>query len=275
MSLSDEKGALKGKKVGKGVKPFEIQLQECRDVIRESVMFKEVTGKIKEFNGIDRVRCLAIGDFQEDFPARYQLAFLLECLNWLREELASDLQVSIYDPVFSPENLKYLESLGPCWSIDSDPPADWKDHTNTTLFFLPHAPLDLTETVIVQEHPKLWLANNLIQHTDRYTKSQLFEKYPTLSKLVHILSENESAALIENKNKDNKNDDDEGFTTFTSKKKKRSRNKNVYREPVIDYDSIDSYFKTCRLLTTFDNGTQLKNSPWNHSFSDLAFHVIE
>lgn len=245
------------------LKHFEELLNESRTIIKHSSMFNNLNQALEPYVGkIDRVRCLAIGSFHEDVPSRYQLALLLELLDFLQFKDNSPLLCSIYDPVFTQKDKLFIEKMGLTWTVDEKP--RWNlDTSCNTLFFLPHAPLDLTEMVILAEHPRLWLANHLIYHTDRYGVLDLNEKYPMISKLVNFL--NRTANLADPSYNE--------FKVYNSKKM-RKRNRLKYQDVNIDYDSIDSYFENCSMLTDFQNGRLLKNEAWENSFSDLALHLI-
>lgn len=257
---------------------FSSKLNECRDIIRESLMFQDLKTILDSTaNSIKAIRCLAIGSFTEDFPARYQLALLLEIIEYL--EHTSDtpsIVVSVYDPVFTNQDKDFIKEKGLFWSIDETlPPKNFE--SDSTLFFLPHAPLDLTENILVKERPKYFLANNVIQHADRYTALQLNTKYPILSKLANMLNSSQNKNIkTYNTNREDLLKDD-GFIINVSKKKhrKNKNNKYIFEEPHIDYSLIDSYFYACKILTNFNNGQHLKNQPWINSFSDLTFHIIE
>lgn len=257
---------------------FSSKLNECRYIIKDSLMFQDLKTQLHSISGsIKAIRCLAIGSFTEDFPARYQLALLLEIIDYFEcTSGISSLLVSIYDPLFTSQDEDFIKKNGSFWSIDETLPPEHFE-SDSTLFFLPHAPLDLTESVIVKERPKYFLANNIIQHTDRYTALQLNRKYPILSKLINVLDSSQNGTgKANNINGENLYKDD-GFTTKVSKKKnRRNRNNNyIFEEPCIDYSLIDSYFHDCKILTNFNNGQHLKDKPWINSFSDLTFHIIE
>lgn len=249
---------------------FQDRLDACRQTVKVSAMFRDLSDALTPYRDtIEKVRCLAIGSFYEDFPARYQLALLLELIEFLAGEKKRSITVSIYDPVFTPSDLQFIKDRGPDWAceeIDSQPLED--SSRDQILFFLPHAPLDLTEKVLKTEKPSLWLANNVVAHTDRYTKLQLHEKYPVISKLLNVLKSPPKGGSCPLKKPE-----DEEFKTFTSKKKKR-RNKRIFVEPEIDYRSVESHFETCNILTNFEDGYLLKNLPWVNSFSDLTLHYI-
>lgn len=255
--------------------PFGDAIRICRDVIKQSGMFNELCNALEPYKGtISRIRCLAIGSFYEDYPARYQLSLLLELVDYIEQGKQPDLLVSLYDPVFTQEDVNFISSLGPHWTIDEFAP-EWEPASfASTLFFLPHASLGLTEKILETEKPHLWLANHVVAHTDRYTKLQLHAKYPVISKLLHVLeSTNISSETKANIVKNVITSDDQ-FSTFVSKRKRR-KNKVKYVEPIIDYSPIESHFDSCKILTSFKDGDLLKNQSWVNSFSDLALHLIE
>ena len=255
-------------KENKKIRSFPEIIESYRETVNSSDMFCDLCTSLEEYKTqITSIRCLAIGSFSDDFPAKYQLALLLEIIDYL-EKGDRDIQVSIYDPVFTDEDKQYISENCNTWTINRDIDLD-NFKTESTLFFLPHAPLDLTEAILEKEKPRFLLANNVIQHTDRYTKAQLFEKYPLLSKLVHLVEADskpsaEAQATL-----------DDGFTTFVSKKKRKQKSKYKFIEPTIDYAGIESSFQSCKFLTTFSRGQLLKDKPWVNSFSDLAFHYLE
>ena len=265
----------KFKKTGKKVLPaksFEEIVRANRDVLKESVFLSNLFQILQpHVNNIKKIRCLAIGNFREDFPATYQFALLLEIIDYIKSEDDRDVLISLYDPIFTKEEIQYLKSLGSRWLIEEEfLESDARDY-ESVLYFLPHAPLDLTENILSSQRPHLWLANNMISHTDRYTKAKLCEKYPNLGKLVHYLQPN---TALEGK----KLHDVDDFETFIPKRKRKNRNnssKLKVKLPEIDYNSIATKFKSCQILTDFDEGKYLKEKPWINSFSDLTLHAIE
>lgn len=255
---------------------FPTKLKECRETVKESLMFQDLTSQLQPIaKSVTSIRCLAIGSFTDDFPARYQLALLLEMVEYIKctNELDKVL-VSVFDPVFTDDDKNFIQSLGSMWTIDEEMPS--KNFNNdSTFYFLPHAPLDLTEHVLIAEKPKYYLANNIIQHTDRYTASQLHGKYPVISKLVHLIQKNEDRITKDTEtNRDDTATD--GFTTFVSKRNRKNKknDKYIFKEPAIDYSAIETYFKEAKVVTDFNNGEHLKDKPWVNSFSDLTFHII-
>ncbi|KOG98081.1 Ber1p [Saccharomyces eubayanus] len=263
------------KKTGKKIasdKSFEEVVQSDRDVLKKSKFLSDLFQSLQPYiNDIKKVRCVAIGNFKEDFPATYQFALLLEIIDHIHSENSRDIVVSLYDPVFTKEETIYLKTLGERWVIEENFLESNTSNYGSVLYFLPHAPLDLTENILSSECPHLWLANNIVSHTDRYTKAQLYEKYPRLGKLVHYL---QPSITPETKKQDSMDD----FTTFVPKRKRKNRNnssKLKVKLPELDYESIATKFTSCRILTDFDGGKYLKEQPWINSFSDLTLHVVE
>ncbi|SCU90151.1 LAME_0E07272g1_1 [Lachancea meyersii CBS 8951] len=254
------------KKVGRtsaklNTSTFEESLQERRCIVRKSKMFKTLQSQLEAFSlKIRQIRCLAIGSFFEEFAALYQLALLLELVDFLNANNETAVKVSIYDPVFTDADKKFIADQGETWSIVEEISQN-SESAIGVLFFLPHAPLDLTENVLALEKPHILLANHVAKHVDRYTKAQLFNKYPKLAKLNQFLtSQNQPVAS--------------DFQPFVSKRARRKRKNNITEEP-IDYDSIEAYFEKVNVLTDFGGGDLLANQPWLNSFSDLALHQIQ
>ncbi|EJT41434.1 BER1-like protein [Saccharomyces kudriavzevii IFO 1802] len=262
------------KKTGKKAVPaasFEQNVQANRDFLKKSEFLSDLLENLQpHLNNIKKVRCVAIGNFQEDFPATFQFALLLEIIDHINNETSRDILISLYDPIFTENEMHYLESLGDKWVIQENFSEINTGDYKSVLYFLPHAPLDLTERILASECPHLWLANNMISHTDRYTKAKLFEKYPHLGKLVHYLQPN---LVAETKKQDGADD----FTAFVPKRKRKNKNNSTklkVKIPDIDYGSIATKFTSCKILTDFDEGKYLKERPWINSFSDLTLHAI-
>lgn len=161
--VSRSKGVTKGKSV-------EELLSERRSTIQSSEMFQDLKKHLEPHrNGICKIRCVAIGSFHEEFAALYQMALLLELWTFLGADRGNKILVSVYDPVFTGADRALIETLGPEWSVDET--VLWAPSSaSEVLYFLPHAPLDLTERIVASENPRFWLANHISKHTDRYTK---------------------------------------------------------------------------------------------------------
>ncbi|KAL3234450.1 hypothetical protein RNJ44_03212 [Nakaseomyces bracarensis] len=242
----------------------DIKLDKYREVLHSSKLFSELKECLDKFR-IVKIRCLALGSFSEEFPAKYQLSLLLEILDCI----GTNVKVSIYDPAFNDKDEKYIAHKH--WQIvETEEHVDSTD--GVTLFYMPHAPLDLTEEVIKREKPQLILGNELSQHTDRYTERQLYEKYPVLSKLVYNSKHYNRVSISE--------DDKDGFVKQESRKSRRRKNKWCLNGSSIDYSSVESYFNDgVNLITNFRSADidaiKEGQEQWNHSFSDLALFEIK
>lgn len=224
------------------------QLSRYEKAIEESTLLEETIQTLKEYP-ITHIRCLALGSPSDSIPALYQLAFLMQICRYFKVATSN---VSLYDPVFNDIDTHLIEHIQKYSISEQD-----EFSVCNTLYFLPHASLELTEVLLKESKPLWLLGNNIMSHTDRLTKRKLHTTYGTISLLVHLLGE------IETPSKEN-----DGFISVSAKKKKRNR-KPIFKEPEIDYNYESCYFEKATL-------TQFKciNGAWGNSFSDLAFHSI-
>lgn len=201
-------------------------------IIRTSKLFQDISLSLENIE-ISTIRCLTLGSPSESKNARFQLALLIELQQLL------DAEVSLYDPIFNEKDNEILKDF----TIEKEFTSD----SSKTLYFLPHASLELTEEVLNTNQPKYFLANDVIAHTDRLTKKKLADNYPTLSIIVHLLGENKV---------------DDGFTRVSRKR---------FKEPVITYDIDSVYFDKVQISRYLHTN---KNDAWGTSFTDLAYHYI-
>ncbi|EGW31920.1 uncharacterized protein SPAPADRAFT_61023, partial [Spathaspora passalidarum NRRL Y-27907] len=158
-------------------------LSQYQKTIAESNLFASITKSLSPASdGITTIRCLALGSPIESINARYQLALLVE----LAKNVSAS-HISVYDPVFTPEDIDLFKDI----FENVDTLEEFKTNSTTTLYFLPHAPLDLTETIFKTHEPMFVLANDIVSHTDRLTKAKLLETYPVLATMVHIANKSE------------------------------------------------------------------------------------
>lgn len=228
---------------------LKLKLSKYEGIMAESSLFKE-TIKILEYRSITHIRCLALGSPSDSNAALYQLAFLTQVC---REFDVNPSNVSLYDPVFNELDNQFLTTVTNFKITEKDTFIDLK-----TLYFLPHASLELTEQVLNDSKPSFLLANDIISHTDRLTKKKIHDTYRTISLLIKVL---ENAKITPKENDD--------FVSVTLKKKKNRNKKPVFKEPEIEYDYANCYFKTAE-LTRIENAQGI----WGNSFSDIAFHHI-
>lgn len=221
------------------------KLNTYRAQLQKPLLFRDeietICGKLPK---ITHIRSLALGPPTSSLQAMYQLAFLLEVADLL---LVDPSKISHWDPAFTKEDTELIEELGSTVAETYSP-------EGTILYFMPHAPLTMTETVILDEEPKYLLANNLISHTDCYTEKKLVDTHPVLGHLRKIVD----AEPV-----------DDGFTPAPLKKKLRKG----FKPPPVSYDYSQYYFETVD-MTPFKHNEE-KNAPWQHSFSSLTYiHII-
>lgn len=200
-------------------------------IIRTSKLFQDISLSLENIE-ISTIRCLALGSPSESKNARFQLALLIELQQLL------DAEVSLYDPIFNEKDNEILKDF----TIEKEFTSD----SSKTLYFLPHASLELTEEVLNTNQPKYFLANDVIAHTDRLTKK-------TCRQLPHPFYNCASS-------RENKVDD--GFTRVSRKR---------FKEPVITYDIDSVYFDKVQISRYLHTN---KNDAWGTSFTDLAYHYI-
>lgn len=210
--------------------------------LRKSKLLAQTIAAFELAPKFSRIRCLALGSPCDSKPALYQLGYILELAEYLG---VTDEDISFYDPVFN-ENDKEVLKL---WSIEE---SYTPKNIDTTLFFLPHAGLDLTEVILNENRPRWMLANNLITHTERLSQQKLHDTYETISTLVKVM---------ENKQEVKKTDE------FVTVKKKRNK-KYVFTEPEIVYDYDKVYFSSFKM-------TVLTSDIGENAFTDLSFqHIV-
>lgn len=228
---------------------LKLKLSKYESVMAESSLFKE-TIKILKDHSITHARCLALGSPSDSNAALYQLAFLTQICRHFDVNLSN---VSLYDPVFNEFDNQFLTNVTNFKVSEEDIFVGLN-----TLYFLPHASLELTEQILNDSKPSFLLANDIMSHTDRLTKKKIHDTYRTISLIIKVL---------ENTKTTPKEKDD--FISVTVKKKKNRNKKPVFKEPEIEYDYRNCYFKAAEL-------TRIENvqGVWGSSFSDIAFHHI-
>lgn len=228
---------------------LKLKLSKYENIMTESSLFKE-TIKLLEDHSITHIRCLALGSPSDSNAALYQFAFLTQIC---RHFNVNPSNVSLYDPVFNELDNQFLTIVTNFRISEKDTFVGLK-----TLYFLPHASLELTEQVLNDSRPSLLLANDIISHTDRLTKKKIHDTYRTISLLIKVLENTKIAP---------KESDD--FISVTVKKKRNRHKKPVFKEPEIEYNYDNCYFKNAE-LTRIENAQGV----WGSSFSDIAFHHI-
>lgn len=221
-------------------------LETKKGIIKSSALYENIELALHPHK-FSKIRCVALGSPSQEEPSLFQLALMLLIAE---EHSIQGEDISLFDPVFTPLDVEIFKSLN--FEVEDEYiPKDSSD----ILFFLPHAPLVLTSSVLTLQSPKLLLANNIQAHTDRLTKLELFEKYPLLSKLLSLLQKGDGKP-------------DDGFEAVVKKKNRRQKNKFV--EPKINHSRINSYFENVQLISF----KEFEEGEWLNTFTDLAFHLI-
>lgn len=217
--------------------------------IESSLLYKN-TKELLEPLKFDRIRCLALGSPCDEFQALYQLA-LLELL--VEEFHIQPKLVSMYDPAFTENDVSLITDKK--YLVQSK--CDWD--SESTLYYMPHAPRSLTEIIMNDKKPLWILGNDSSVTIGTLSSAKFLEKYPTLATIVH---------LHEQKVPQKKPDDD--FKVVTGRRRKSKPNKLVYVPPALVYNTESMYFKDIDITRI----TGPDNSAWNDSFSDLALNIF-
>lgn len=231
-------------------------LARCRDTLETSVLWTAVKEQLGQ---APRAVCLALGLPTMDSALLYQLA-----LFQLIVETCGATVVYVYDPVFEPEDVALFGRLG--YTVLPEPTGAMIHSdlcsSDTTLWFLPHAELTLTEELLAAS-PKLLLANDLSVHGGKYTERELYDKYPYVGLALHrcIASGKPSAAL-----QDPQSPQDPVVLADTFQKVSRRRRHRKQLPAPIDYDYSRVHYTACVRTVLPCSG------PWGNAFSDLAFH---
>ncbi|KAK6202277.1 SRR1-domain-containing protein [Scheffersomyces amazonensis] len=237
------------------VSSAQVKLVKYRNVLKESKFFQESQDILGQLS-IKYIRCLALGSPIDMTNAMYQLAYILEIMDILSIPTKN---LSLYDPIFNTNDEKFLIDIVNS-TIDEQIPTHFAPES--TLYFLPHAPIELMETLLDTEFPIYVLGNDVVSHTDGFTKRKLFEKYPKVSKLLNQIS---SPIKLQQEPKQDE-------VPFQTPKSRSRKNRNKFVEPVIDYTTVPVYFSGCKIVR-FKQSVS-KDAVWGNAFSDLAYHLI-
>lgn len=202
-----------------------------------------------------KIRCLALGSPTLEFQALYQLA-LLKLIAKEFEILPEN--ISLYDPAFTDEDntLLVTEEHYVVEEAENTSPSD-------TLYYMPHAPRSVTDSYLHNVKP-IWVLGNDVRVTmGSLSKNKFLDQCPRLAKLVHFAEAN-------NKPKTSPPAPLSDFSVVTGRRRRNGPKKNVYVEPVLDYDLVDVYFDNIT-VTRIESPA---SPPWNNSFSDLALNTI-
>ncbi len=244
--------------------------------ISSSPLFECITDTIT-LHITTNIQCLAIGLPFTSTPALYQLALL----DLIAERLGvTKDKILIWDPILSLDhndefdavepkevvlNQMGLEKLGFTISepTTTDQHSDQDININhDTFYFLPHAPMDLTEIILRNNHPKMLLGNNVLVHALRLPSENFKIKCPSMNQVVKVAQPSLNSTIPTGEFK---------FQTVTKKKKRRNRKKNNIAN-VDEHNEDVNFVKSC-IITELPDETN--NIDFARAFSDLAFHLID
>ena len=267
------------------------KLARHREALQKSSVAEEVlTALDTRSQPLRIVRCIGLGSPTSSTAAVYQLALLQ-----LIVDTGDDTVVSLWDPVFSREDTELFTQLGyvveeklshtqvvagaktnteaeveaetdakaeveaeveVCVDVDAD--AD----SSTTLYYMPHLPIDVLETIIATEHPTRMLTNDLSVYTFKYTDAKYFELYPNCARIAHLTSSTKATTIS--------SPDDE--FVVVKKSRPRSRSRKAYVPPAVEYDMDSAFFLTA-IATRITTG-QNTHSEWDAAFTDTSYYTL-
>lgn len=221
------------------------RLARHEELLSKSELFLKTTELLQPL-GFTRIRCLALGSPTDEFQALYQLAYLKQ----IASKFAID-HVSLYDPVFSDNDRSLFESLH--YAVE-EPECSETPVVATTLYYMPHAPRDVTNKFVGEIEPQWILGNDLRVTVGTLSKVKFLDEYPILAHLVKKAELKDPLVVS-----------DDGFVPV----RRRRKNKLVYVEPELEYDFLLLFFSDVEI-----ERIESADAPWKDSFSDLALNRI-
>ncbi|POY70266.1 hypothetical protein BMF94_6852 [Rhodotorula taiwanensis] len=123
-------------------------LEQCRKMLRDALSpasASETADTVQEpYPPPTCVVCLGLGSVSDSTKAQDQYVMLKELLFELQEELDPGIKAAFYDPVFSPEDVTFLEEQGHVVRPANHP----LRLDQPTLLYIPHGPRTLFEAIL-------------------------------------------------------------------------------------------------------------------------------
>lgn len=239
----------KGKESNLSITLKKLKLYE--EIVENSVIFRESVDALKSLP-FSHIRCLALGSPTESIPSLYQLAYLNKIRQYLE---VGEPSISLYDPIFTDIDVHLLTGI-----LRFEVGENFDNPGEKTLFFLPHASLELTEQVLAESQPLWLLGNDITAHSIRLPKLKLHEKYRTVSLLANLLEKNSNA--------EKKSVQYDGFEEPMTKTRRR-KHRQQQPVPVINFDYSGCYFSSASMKPLTDT-----EGPWGNAFSSLSLHLL-
>lgn len=244
-------------------------------VLQRGDVVQEILSNI---SGIDVlfVRCLGLGSVSVSYLAMYQLCLLKLVVDYLNQNLNErnkeesemvEIKVSLWDPVFSHEDKEFFEN-----HLKYTVEEEFKCDPSSVLYYMPHFPVSIFESVLTEEKPKFILANDLTAYAIKFPETKYFSQYPNCARLTKLITNKAKEESVEKENCTAVKPPDDGFQIF-KKKNRKKKNSLVYQPPVIDYGFETAYFKKVK-SSIIREGNNTDN-PWSSAFTDMSFMVID
>lgn len=171
-------------------------LESKKHQVKSSKFMENLIDSFNEFQlssiNVTSIRCLALGQPSESagstMPAMYQLALLQLLQDYFEIE---SKKISFWDPLFNEIDNSILEKSG--YTISKGLPTETE--LNSCLFYMPHAPLFLTNDILqlTTNSDNCFIIGNLLTSYDTRVPSQdLKEKYPYLNTTMKDMIEENS-----------------------------------------------------------------------------------
>ncbi|KAF7777564.1 hypothetical protein Agabi119p4_3636 [Agaricus bisporus var. burnettii] len=160
----------------------DVWFSQCQSIIRESL--KPFPNEPSSFS----VLCLGLGSPSASAISRTQLAFLMELCLALNIGYAN---VSLYDPIFSTEDLELFEELR--FQILPENRNGGYPLQNPTICYMPHCDMELYDNLLRVNDPHdhllmpILLANHLMDYLENNSHDKLRVRVPDLFKIAPLL----------------------------------------------------------------------------------------
>lgn len=155
-------------------------LKDCQRIVEESLSVVSLASP--------HVLCLGLGSPSISANARVQLGFLLEICDHLKINRAN---VSVYDPVFTPEDMSLFEELK--IQLLAENKNGGYSIIRPTICFMPHCDIDMYENLLQANWSKqnlsniVLVANRLADYLDSNPLHKLGSQVPCLLRIAPIL----------------------------------------------------------------------------------------
>lgn len=151
--------------------PFIRNISNAKEDILISDYFKNCLSLLNRVLGtinkqITNIVCFGIGSISSSKISQYQLALLLN----LGDKL--ECQIEVFDPIFSEADKKILSNWKLLLSAENCEGKKKQNHSDVTLFFLPHCPRELSNNLLYANWDP-YLLQNCIVYANSFEKIRI------------------------------------------------------------------------------------------------------